>query len=757
MSQQSEQTPESFGAMLAWHLERTPRPDGKGLWTQETFGRAVEVSDRMVRKWIAGTDKPARTRLHTILVALFGPAALEKGRAKELAELWAAGTAPAAPDLSIPGPCLGRDTQIAELVALLVRADSYAVTVVVLGGPGYGKTLLTEAVVAHPDIIARFGPRRFFLKLETIRTAREIEVSLAAALGLDPHTRFDVVLARLAEAGSLVTLDNLETPWEADRVSTEALLHRLAAVPRLALMVSARGEEQPPAPWTRVIWLPPLPEPAARALFLLIAQRIDPADPDLPFFLAERTGVLGGIPLAVTLVARRAGLEGSLSVLRRRWAAAGVTLAARLGPAAGRLDSVVVSIGLSLGSPRLGPEGRRLFALLGRAPAGLAEQDGAALLGSDWIAAADQLRAVGLLAPGERCDLLPPVRDFAGRTASPADEDARAWRRHILDLVRAEGSRFSKPGGAEALQRLVPEMANIDAALDAAISAGDLGDSVSVVGSLGDLFRFSGFGTVAALYRLTTACQAADDTRGAAAATFYAGLVAFARSDHAQAWACYEAALTLYRAVGDKLGEANCIWGFGNIAQARTDYAEACARYKAALSLYSAVGGVLGGASCIKNLGDIALERSEHAQALKHYEAALPLCRAVGDVQGEANCIQRVGDIALRRSDHSEARVRYTAALPLYRAVGDVQGEANCICGLGEIARAEGDAATARSAYVQALGLYDRIGNLHNIGRAHQLLADVTDGDARVAHLAAARAARGSIDRPDPVAKPPEE
>ena len=65
-------------------------------------------------------------------------------------------------------------------------------------------------------------------------------------------------------------------------------------------------------------------------------------------------------------------------------------------------------------------------------------------------------------------------------------------------------------------QRLVPEMANIEAALDAAIAAGDLGDGASLAGSLGDLLRFSGFGVVAALDRVAAACQAADDTDGTA-------------------------------------------------------------------------------------------------------------------------------------------------------------------------------------------------------------------------------------------------
>ena len=841
----------AFGERLDRHLRTDgTRPDGCGTrWTYAQFAATVGADTRLVLFWRSGERIP--NDLAGIEAALFGDHAPHDAARRELRELHRlaqaerAGippatpgrpSAPPTPDLPTPGPCLGRDSEIADLLALLVPTEHGAVTALILGGPGYGKTLLTETVAAHPAIAGRFGPRRWFVKLETAPGARDTIVAIAAALGLDPQTRLDFVAAFLAAAPALLVLDNAETPWEADRAGTEALLHRLAAVPNLALMASLRGEDMPAAPFSRTVWLEPLPGPVARELFLSIAQRIDPSHPDLPFFVADRTGVLGGIPLAVTLVARRAALEGNLALLSQRWDSAGVALAARLGRPAGRLDSLAASIGFSLDSPRLGAEGRRLFALLGLAPAGLAEPDGAALLGEHWIEATGQLHAVGLLAPGERCDLLPPVRDHARRAAPASEADAAAWRRHLLDLVRAEGGRFGRQGGAEAVRRLLPEIPNIAAALDGAIAAADVADAVPLAYGLGQLFRFTGFGAVALLDRLTDACAAAGDRRGEAEATACAGDVALARSDHAAARARFEAALPLYRAagdvqgeancikslgdialarsdhaaararyeaalplycaIGDVLGEANCIKGLGDIALVRSDHTEARARYEAALPLYRATGDVLGEANCIACLGDIALQRSDHAEARARFEAALPLYRAVGSVLGEANCIKGLGEIALRRSDHTEARARFEAALPLYRAVGSVQGEANCIKGLGEIAlrrsdhteararfeaalplyravsdvlgeancirrlgdiaRAEGDTDAAHAAFTLALALYERIPQPYSIGATHERLADISAGPARAAHLAAARAAWTSIDRPDLVAKLPE-
>ena len=66
-------------------------------------------------------------------------------------------------------------------------------------------------------------------------------------------------LASSIESDILLTLDNLETPWElkSNRLAVEELLLQLTDIPRLSLLVTLRGAERPSGiPWTRPFLLP---------------------------------------------------------------------------------------------------------------------------------------------------------------------------------------------------------------------------------------------------------------------------------------------------------------------------------------------------------------------------------------------------------------------------------------------------------------------------------------------------------------------
>jgi tetratricopeptide (TPR) repeat protein len=671
-----------------------------------------------VRSWRSGATLPNDDDLEFILDALFSDDPLLDAAREELQKAWTAAeaargaarptnAAPAATPLprfpTLPRPILGREAD-ARLIrdALLVRSER---AVLVLGPGGIGKTSLTQHVANEPDVVARF-PRRAFAALETAPSGTDLAAEIATSLGVSSALPFEAVIARLAEPPTLLVLDNLETPWLADRKGTEALLARLATETGAVLLGSIRGARAPATPDWVEHHVEPLPPATATALFCRHATRVAADDPYLPRLI----DALGGMPLAIWLVAQRAAGLRSLEGLWAEWERQGVALASDPDMVEGRLTDVSRSILFSLDAKPVRAAGKRLFALLGQLPAGLARKDREALLGTAGFDAAGQLLGVGLAFERDgRLDLLPPVRDMARRRCSPEGRDATGWARHFLALAGSFGNRAWTSGRAQTVARLAPERANIEAATAAAGALKLANDAAAAVVGLCHFARFVGR-VDETLTSALHACRASGNRLGEATCIEGLADIALDRSDHDAARSGYAAALPLYRAIGAHLGQANCIKGLADIAGARSDHNAARAGYKAALQIHRAISDRLGEANCIKGLADIAGALSDHDAARSGYEAALPIYRAIGSRMGEANCILGLAGIACDRSDYDVARSGYEMALPIYRAIGARIGEANCIQGFASIARARCDHDGARSGYEAALTINRAIG-----------------------------------------------
>ena len=125
----------------------------------------------------------------------------------------------------------------------------------------------------------------------------------------------------------------------------------------------------------------------SRALFLAIAGDRYAADPALPTMLAR----LDGLPLAIELVAHRARTEPDAATVLRQWESERSAFVRR--GQGGRKDlDLAASIALSLASPRLTDAGRRLFAVLGRLPHGLARADLPAIMPRDGTSGRERPR-----------------------------------------------------------------------------------------------------------------------------------------------------------------------------------------------------------------------------------------------------------------------------------------------------------------------------------------------------------------------------
>lgn len=694
-----------------------------------------------------------------------------------------AGRAPAPlPDLP---RCFGREPLAALLVEALTKTPPSPA--LVLGPAGIGKSTLALLTLHRREVAERFGARRWFVRLAAAPTADAALGIIARTMNIAPRgDPLAEVRAELARAPAVLALDNVESPWEHDREPTEALLVALAAVPGLALLVSVRGAKRPSGiPFREAIRVAPLDNVASAELFCSIAGASRKSDTALSALLE----LTSGVPLAITLLAPVAS-GSELRDVVGEWLTEKASLLWREGSAAERLPTWSVALELSIGSTRMTPPAKRLAALLAVLPDGIVETDleivfpggsGAMALLIELGLAQLELRRYGLFAP---------IREYLAETHPPGAADLERAMEHYGELGRTLGLKVGRSGGAEAVERLGPETANLDAmvrrgiglgqgtrwidvaigltrfarfsarvlpsplsaAREAARVIGDVGREADCLQGLGDIALYRGkFDDARGQYEAARALyQQVGSVLGEASCLQGLGDAALERSDDDQARGRYTAALELYQRVNFGFGEASCLQGLGDIEFYRSNGDEARGRYRSALPLYRQVGDALGEANCLQGLGDVAFARSDDEDARRWYEAAQPLYQQVGDMLGEANCVYRLGTIALRRASDEEARGFYEAALALYQQVGAALGEANCIQGLGDVALGRSNREDARARYEVALAIYERIADAYSVGMICCRLARLTTAPVDENRLVTmARRAWEAIDRAD--------
>lgn len=515
------------------------------------------------------------------------------------------------------------------------------------------------------------------------------------------------MLTRLGDGPGLLVLDNLEAPWNADEVAVEEALARLADAPNIRIVASIRGTARPGrVDWLSLLTLEALPPEDARELFVRVAGREFADDADLDALVAA----MDGLPLAIDLLARRAQGSRTLGSLRADFEKRKAKLF-ELGE--GKERSLKASLQLSLDSPKMTGDGKRLFTLMGRLPAGVALADLNKLLKTGGQAAGRMLCQSGLTyEDGNRLRMLAPIREHAAQRPM---QEVRAIVGHYLGLAKTEGGKVAEIGGAEAVARLAPEIVNLETMFNLAVRERQTRRAYDAFEGFTRLLRFTGIGSHRPLENLFDAAGQKLDPLGRADCQFHLAELELARSNYKQAVERFQTAMYLYSDEGNMPGKAACIRCLGQIALQRTQHDKAGDHFWVALGLYREVGAALGEANCLISLGQIARDRSKHEEAKQHLNAARRIYRwsydKPGAVLGAANCIFMLGEIALGRSEHRAASRRFDVTIRVFKKIGHLIGEANCIWGLGEVARERAEYEAAEEHFATALALYRAAGD----------------------------------------------
>jgi tetratricopeptide (TPR) repeat protein len=655
-------------------------------------------------------------------------------------------------------PCFGREELLSQLVEELLSSNPRPTTV--LGPPGIGKSTLTLAALHAPNVRRRYGPRRYFIRLDGANTAATLNSTIAQELGLpagpDLPARMETFFGGRP---ALLVLDNAETPWEGDPQAVEALLAKLASISRLALVLSVRGRRQPPFPReSHPIEVPVLEPDAARRLFLNIAWNIARDNPHHPH-LDEMLEAQQGLALAISLLAHAAQgaeLEGTYQEWRQLRSS---LLERKESP--DRLGSITVSFELSLQSPRVSDEARRLLSVLSSLPAGVARGDLESLF-PGGVQAASVLEKAGLVfSEAQRLRTLAPIREYIQRKHPPRPVEWARVAEHYTELARSQGPQVGRAKGAAALTRLVTEMPNLDVVLQAGLEEEDARSAIDTLLALNNFVRFSGYGALHTLEQARKRAEQIGDESRLARSTYALGQILLRRSQDARAEALIQQALPLFERQGNLEGQARCIHSLGSIALDRLELEKARECFERAIALRHQLKNQQGIGNCLHGLGKVALSHGQREDARDYFEKAFrlfeeidddlgrayclrslgeldanprqlerarELFKKVGYLRGQGHCLRSMGDIALQHAQVKRAAQLYSQALRPLRQVGSVRGVANCLQGRGRVALEQGALDKARHAFQQALKNYRQVNDKRNEEECLRQLARLNRG-----------------------------
>src|SRR5262245_1889058 len=294
--------------------------------TQTELGRRVGVTAATIRKIEADERRPSlqvagRLADHLQVPASQRDAFLAVARGKRAVDRLE--TAPISVDTltppagNLPAPpnaLLGRDRELADLDALLVRSD---VRLVTLTGPGgAGKTRLALEVAARRSL-ASLPDGTWFVDLSPVREPSQVAAAILAALDvpeLSNQPAPERLVAWLRARRLLLVLDTFEHLVEAAPFIGEVL----RAAPGVCVLATSRLRLQLAAEWEYPVGA--LDDIAATELFAIRAQAVQPG---FSLTVANREAVaaicarLDGLPLAIELAAVRTKLFASAVLLAR--------------------------------------------------------------------------------------------------------------------------------------------------------------------------------------------------------------------------------------------------------------------------------------------------------------------------------------------------------------------------------------------------------------------------------------------------------
>ncbi len=613
-------------------------------------------------------------------------------------------------------PLVGRDTELGSLAELVREHRVVSIT----GPGGVGKTRIVSELgrLLAPELLDGVA----FVGLADVTEAEDFLPAVAVALDVkeaEGRTLAEGLVTLIGDRRALLLLDNLEQVVAAApdvaRLVERCPELRVVTTTRTPLRIAGEREFQ----------LAPLAESPAVELFV---ERARAAKSSFELTAENEQAVtticrrLDGLPLALQLAAARLRLLSPEALLERLDHALQVLTS---GPRDAPERQQTLRAAIDWSHSLLTESEQRLFRRMAVFASGCTFEDLEAVSGGSVLDDLESLVDKALVqVDGDRFRMLQTIAEYAAEqleASGEADEIARRHADRYAQVVREIRDGIEGTDQLGSLERGIAEEANVDAALDTLLAAGDSAAIETGLQLCGDLMMYWHFRGKNITARLRAAAFLAvggtGATVGRANALLTAGLASWMLGEFERTNDEWGEAYRLAVEVDARRETCIAAWshGFGLLG---FDLERAGALTSESVERSRELGFTWCEAFAASLDGVVRAVAGDVEGAQERYQAALEVQRRIRDHEGAGLSLGGLAGLAVGRGELSEAVELYRQSLAEFEAIGDRAEEARILSELAWTHLRAGDSVTARERFFDTVQAYEDVASVRGVGLA---------------------------------------